>query len=179
MKGNFFLTPNFLAPSGQSPRLSFNQKWRWLGIATLASFGLITGVVPSVSGPSLTLEFSTSAYAQVNDQDVTNYARTVLTIEPLRQTAYNEIKKRIGKEPPPIMCDDADSLRNLDGAVRPIAVQYCKQSRGIVTSNFNNYKNPDEAVKRFNEITLALQSDTNLKTRVNNELIRLQRAGSY
>lgn len=139
-------------------------------MGAFATVGL-SGLVPDLSGRSSALIFSSAAYAQaINDKEVTNYARAVLVMEPVRQTAFNEIKKMIGsREVPSIVCHKPQSLDALPGNARKIAVNYCNRSKDIVESN-------GLSIARFNAITVNLQNDPNLKTRVHDELIRIQNA---
>ena len=137
-------------------------------VATLASVGLLSGIVPGLSGNSPELVSSNSAYAQdISKPDLTNYAKAVLAIEPLRLSAYDEIKKIVGSVPG-IVCNQQQSLRGLPKNAQGIAANYCNQSKKIVESN-------DLTISRFNNITVQIQSDSALQKKVQNELIRLQR----
>lgn len=142
---------------------------RSLVVGAFATVGLLFGLAPDLSGRETALVFSSAAYAQdVSDTEVTNYARAVLLMEPVRQTAFNEIKKMIGSgDIPPIVCHKPESLDALPGNARSIAVDYCNRSKSIVESN-------GLTIARFNAITVNLQNDPDLKKRVHNELIRIQ-----
>ena len=133
----------------------------------LATVGL-SGLAPDLSGRSI-LIFSSRAYAQaVSNIEVTNYAQAVLAMEPVRQESYDEIKKIIGSsEVPSIVCHKPASLDALPGNARNIAVNYCNRSKNIVESN-------GLTIARFNEITVSLQKEPDLKTRIHNELVRIQ-----
>ena len=143
---------------------------RTLVVGALTTLGLLSGHVPDLSGSSA-LVFSSAAYAQpVSDPEVTNYARAVLVMEPVRQTAFNEIKKMIGSgDVPPIVCHKSKSLDALPGNARNIAVTYCNNSKEIVESN-------GLSIARFNAITVNLQNDPDLKRRIHDELLRIQNA---
>ena len=142
-----------------------------LVVGTFAAVGL-SGLAPDLSKRS-PLAFSSVAYAQdAGDTDVTNYAQAVLEMEPVRQTAFDEIKKLIGSEDiPPIVCHKPESLDALPGNARKIAVNYCSQSQKIVESNLLS-------IARFNAITVDMQNNPNLKTQIQNELLRIQNASS-
>ena len=142
-----------------------------LVVGAFATVGL-SGLDPDLSKRS-PLAFSSVAYAQdVGDPDVTNYAQAVLEMEPVRQTAFDEIKKLIGSgDIPPIVCHKPESLDALPGNARQIALNYCSQSQKIVESN-------RLSITRFNAITVDMQNDPNLKTRIQNELLRIQNASS-
>ncbi|MDX2100735.1 MAG: DUF4168 domain-containing protein [Leptolyngbyaceae cyanobacterium bins.59] len=106
----------------------------------------------------------------ITDAELKNYARVVMAIEPIRQTAYSEIKRLIGdREVPPIICNKQESLKNLPTNTRNIAVNYCNQSKRVVESN-------GLTIARFNAITARLQQgDEALEKRIQTELLRLQR----
>jgi len=141
---------------------------RSLIVATLSSASVLSGWVPNLVGARL-LEFSSVAYAQaVSNAEVTQYARSVLVMEPVRQTAFNEIKRIIASDNvPSIICNQPRSFSSLPTNARNIAVDFCKRSRQIVESN-------GLPIDRFNAITVNLQNDANLERRVKNELLRLQ-----
>ena len=140
-----------------------------LVVGAFATVGLLSGLAPDLSGRFPLLVVSSAAYAQdLRELEVTKYAHAVLKMEPVRQTAFDEIKKMIGSEDiPPIVCHKSESLDALPDNARQIAVNYCKQSQEIVESN-------GLSIARFNAITVDMQNDANLKTRIQNELLRIQ-----
>jgi len=146
---------------------------RTLVVGTLATIGFITGLIPSLSKDSSTLVFSAVVYAQagpVTEAEVRSYAQAVLAMEPLRQSAYGEIKKLIGsRRIPEIVCGRPQSISALPGEAQAIARSYCNQSSAIVANYF-----PREKTARFNEITSLMQANQALRTRIQNELVRLQ-----
>jgi hypothetical protein len=119
-----------------------------------------------------TLTWSSKASAQalsIDNTEVTNYAQAVLAMEPSRQKAFEEIKKLIGSgEIPKIVCNDSNSMNGLPNKARDIAVNYCNRSQKIVEDN-------GLTIDRFNNITVELQNNNNLKRQVYNTLIRLQK----
>lgn len=143
---------------------------RSLVVGAFATVGL-SGLALDLSGRSSTLVFSSAAYAQdFSNAEVTKYAQAVLVIERVRQTAFNQIKNVIGSgDVPPIVCHKPQSLDALPDNARNIAVTYCSRSKEIVESN-------GLTIGRFNTITTNLQSDSNLKKRIQDELIRIQNA---
>ena len=147
----------------------FNRNcFRSVIVASLASVGLLSGIVPGLSGNSPELVSSNSAYAQdISKSELTNYAKAVLAMEPLRLSAYDEIKKIFGSVPG-IVCNQQQSLRGLPRNAQGIAANYCTQSKKIVESN-------DLTISRFNSITVQIQSNSDLQKKVQNELIWLQR----
>ncbi|MEC4991864.1 MAG: DUF4168 domain-containing protein [Oscillatoria sp. PMC 1068.18] len=142
---------------------------RPLIVASLATIGILFGVVPSISEQSFSLSFPNSAYAQeFTDQDILNYARAILDMESLRQQAYNDIKQIIGTQPPTIACNDRQSWRSLPRNAQAIAINYCNGSRSIV-------QNSGLSISLFNNMTASVQSDSRLKERIQQAMIRLQR----
>ncbi|HEY9604973.1 MAG TPA: DUF4168 domain-containing protein [Allocoleopsis sp.] len=141
-------------------------------IGTLSIIGLLSGLTPGLSGTSPSSEslvFSTAASAQsiVSNEEVQNYARAVLAIEQIRQSAYGEIKKVVG-DVPEIVCNNPASIRTLPGGVQGIAKAYCQQSSAIVGNYF------PRGNARFNEITSLMQNNPSLRQRIQSELIRQQ-----
>ncbi len=136
------------------------------------SRSLCFGFVATASLVASTLTWSSKANAQapsIDNTEVTNYAQAVLAMEPSRQRAFEEIKKLIGSgEIPKIVCNDSNSMNGLPNKARDIAVNYCNSSQKIVENN-------GLSIDRFNNITVELQNNTNLKRQVYNTLIRLQK----
>lgn len=155
-----------------SSRLHLNRLLsQSLVVGILTAIGLLCGLVPELSKNSPTLVFSASAYAQdVSGDEIKRYAQAVLAIEQIRQAAYREIKIIIGSDVPEIVCNRPASIRALPGEARGLAQNYCKQSSAIVANYFPKGKN-----SRFNEITGLMQTDSNLRTQIQNELVRLQK----
>jgi hypothetical protein len=112
--------------------------------------------IPTVSGDSISAE------------EVENYAKTVLAIEPSRQSAYNEIQQLINDEQfPDVTCTQSDTIATLPSNIRDIAVNYCNQSKQISESQ-------GLTLSQFNTITASAQADPELQKRIQNELVRLQ-----
>lgn len=158
-------------PSSPSCRL---QRWvlQAVTVSTLTTAGVLLGVVPSLQPVSFNLSFDAAAYAQsVSAEEVQNYARSVLAIEPIRMSAYNKIKQITGSdEVPPVACHRPSSLSNLPENIRDIAIDYCNQAIAIVESN-------DLTITRFNQITIAHQSDAALSNRIQQVINRIQQGG--
>ncbi len=163
------LTPNFS---------SFTSKWlsRSLPAAILSTMSCFTGLIPSISlkGAAI-LDFNSAASAQqsaqpsLSDAEITNYARSLLDIEPLRQQYYNQIKQRLtgGQAMPQIICSDLNSVNRLPGEIRQSAIAYCQASIKIVEKN-------GLTIQQFNNITNLLTQDTRILERITAELLRLQ-----
>ncbi|MCU0567803.1 MAG: DUF4168 domain-containing protein [Oculatellaceae cyanobacterium Prado106] len=140
-----------------------------VGVGAAAS--VLLGVVPSFHSSSVisfdSISFSNAAYAQsISDQDVLNYARSVLAIEPLRQAAYDDIKSISGSVPR-IECHRPSSLNDLPGNIRQIAVNYCNQAIAIVERN-------DLTITQFNSIRVAQDADSGLLTRIQRAIMQLR-----
>lgn len=145
---------------------------RSLLISSITSLGLLTGLAPNIDrSQSSGLSWQNIAQAQdFSDQEVTDYARAVLAMEPRRKEAYEEIKGISGGSVPPVVCNETKSINDLNRNIRTIAVNYCDQARKIIESH-------NLTVARFNAITLAQKSNPAIKARIQAELVRLQQAG--
>lgn len=132
---------------------------------------LILATITTVSLISGTFSFNSPAIAQtfnVNDTELTNYVKAVLEMEPVRQQAFEEIKKIIGsKDIPQVICNDPTSVNALPGKAKDIAVNYCNQSQQIVKKFIT--------VERFNEITLEKQKNTTLQKQLYKASLNLQK----
>ncbi|MDZ8189753.1 MAG: DUF4168 domain-containing protein [Nostoc sp. ChiSLP02] len=137
----------------------------------ILSHSFFFGVIATVGLISNSFSSSSKAYAQtppVNNTEIKNYAQAVLTMEPARQNAFEEIKKLIGNgEIPKIVCNDSNSINGLPRKAQDIAVNYCTRSQKIVEEN-------GLSIDRFNKITIELQNNNNLKQEVYNTLLILQ-----
>ncbi|NJR63227.1 MAG: DUF4168 domain-containing protein [Cyanobacteria bacterium CRU_2_1] len=144
---------------------------RSLIIGAISTASILFGLVPNLQHPTsgFTLDFNTAAYAQsISDEEVISYARSVLAIEPFRQAAYEQIKQITGSSNvPQIACHRPSSLNELPSNIRQIAIDYCNQAISIVESN-------SLTISRFNEITVAHQSDSTLSERIQQIILQLQ-----
>ena len=143
-----------------------------LAVGVITSVGLLSGLSPGLSGRSGILFLSSNAYAQtaVSNEEVTNYSRAVLLIEPARQTALNEVKEMVHSDAfSRVRCDKQETISALPENAQRVVVKYCTTSNSIIKSNGLDSH-------RFNEITTLYQSqsDPDLNRRIHNELIRLQ-----
>jgi Domain of unknown function (DUF4168) len=163
------VNPFNLMPFGLKRILS---KIMFVGVAsgTAVLAGLVPTLQPTVSHSSATLVFNNAAYAQsppaITSAEIQNYVRSVLQIEPMRQTAYDEIKQILGQVPS-IECHRPESLANLDRRIQRIATDYCSRSIQIVESN-------NLTITRFNTITVIRQRDVNIGSQIQDFLLRLQ-----
>lgn len=137
----------------------------------LRAIALVVGLTVLLSGcfsTSKTPPSPATTPLSVSNEEVKNYARTVIAIEPSRIATYKEIQS-LSKSQKPIQvnCSQPDTIKALSRQAQEIAVNYCNQAKKIGESN-------GLTIARFNEITLTAQSDPELKRRIQNELIRLQ-----
>jgi Domain of unknown function (DUF4168) len=140
-----------------------------LAVGTLSTVGLLLGVVPSLHPSSFDLTFDSKVYAQsVSDQEVQSYAQSVLAIEPIRLMAYDKIKQMTGSDDVPVVaCHRPSSLSDLPENIRDVAIDYCNQAIAIVERN-------NLTITRFNQITVAHQSDRDLSNRIQQAINQLQ-----
>ena len=151
-----------LADLGQSLRRSFI-------VTFLAVIAILGGLIPEFSWTTEIVSFRSSAYTQDFTADqIKRYATAVLLIETQRKQAYQAISQILGKIPPAITCNQRESFNNLPANAQKIAVDYCNNSKKIVQDSGLN-------ATEFNAITNRVRSDDNLRRRVQNEMIRLQR----
>lgn len=141
----------------------------------ILSQSLFFGAIATVSVIYNAFSLSSKAYGQtlppiVNNTEIDSYAQAVLTMEPARQNAFEEIKKLIGNgEIPKIVCNDSNSINGLPRKAQNIAVDYCSRSQKIVQDN-------GLSIDQFNKITIELQKNDILKQQVYNTLLRLQKS---
>ena len=151
-----------LADLGQSLRRSFI-------VTFLAVIAILGGLIPEFSWTTEIVSFRSSAYTQDFTADqIKRYATAVLLIETQRKQAYQEISRILGKSPPAITCNQRESFNNLPANAQRIAVDYCNNSKKIVQDS-------GLTAAQFNTITNRISSDDNLRRRLQNEMIRLQR----
>lgn len=145
---------------------SFRATTQVLIASAIAVVALLSGVAPTLS-PQSPGFFSSAASAQVvSDDELQRYARSLLAIEPIRQSAQAEIRRILRVEDvPSIACHRP--LNRLPRNIRQIARNYCDQSLAIVDRN-------NLTIARFNTITVNLQNDPNLASRVQAAIRQLQ-----
>ena len=132
----------------------------------MAAMGIMCGLVPEVSFQSFTVV--TYAYARdYTEDEARNYARAGFEVELLRQKAYQEIKSSISGQPPNIVCNQPETLEELNSKIRQIAQRYCNESRRIVREH-------NLTVDRFNELKQYYDRGDDFYQQVQNILIDLQ-----
>jgi Domain of unknown function (DUF4168) len=104
-----------------------------------------------------------------SEGEMTSYGKAMLAMEVPRQQAFDEIKKLVGgNEMPKIVCNDSNSMNNLPGKAKNIAVNYCNQAKKIVEDN-------GLTTDRFNRITVEVQNSKKLQSDMTTILIKLQK----
>jgi glutaredoxin len=139
----------------------------------MLSQSLFFGSLTITSLVSSALIFSSNVHAQntlqLDNTQILNYSKVILRMEPERQQAFDKIKKIIGdQEVPKIVCNDPNSYNSLPSQARDVAIDYCNRSQQIVEAN-------GLSIDEFNRITVALQDNEDLKRKIYNNLIRLQK----
>jgi len=136
----------------------------------------LLAAVTIISLACTTLIFNAKVEAQNRSRNVPsreelkNYAEVLLKMEPLRQRAFDRIKKTIPSNRgsvPKIVCNDKNSINGLPNQARGIAVDFCRNYQQLVDEN-------KLGIDRFNEITDTLQDNADLKDDIYEMLIDIQ-----
>lgn len=143
--------------------------WQSLLVSALSTVGLFAELTSNLSVHSSPLVLGAAAYAQeVNDTDITKYAKAVLEAEPVREAALNDIKQIMGSgQVPEIACYKKETLDNLPENGQNVVKNFCTQYESIVKKYFTSFE-------QFNQITKTVQSNPDLKKRIQEEMVRLQ-----
>lgn len=131
-------------------------------IGMLTITGLASGLTPGLSKDFSTVVFSTAIYAQSAEQ-ITKYARAVLQMEPVRQTAYQEVRRILKGSVPGDVCRQGSVPRS----VKDICSRFYTRSAQIILNN-------GLSIGEFNEMTRRLQGDAGLRSRIQQEMRRQQ-----
>lgn len=152
-------------PATDSQRYSLNVKFDLWVISWLVG---LTFLLSSCSASGSNNPSPATTPLSVSNEEVKNYARTVIAIEPSRIATFKEIKElsKSGKVPA-VNCTQQNSLKALSRQAQEIAINYCNQAKRIGESN-------GLTMARFNAITSTARSNPELQRRIQNELIRLQ-----
>ena len=134
----------------------------WLaGLALILTGCSSKSVSDAVSSESPTRSPSVSS---ITSEQVNNYAKALLAIEQKRQEAYEEIQKLSNNEKlSEITCNQPETIKALDRSMQNIAVNYCKQAKEFI-------QDQGLTVAQFNEITDTAQSNSELRTQIQNKL---------
>jgi capsule polysaccharide export protein KpsE/RkpR len=136
---------------------------------TLALSTIAIGLIPEFSQDFSRLNWNNQAVAQaITNEEINKYAQAVLDIESLRQQAFRDIEKIMGKNVVDnISCDQPASFNRLNRDARTIAQNYCQSSQKIV-------ENTGLTSRKFNEITKSAQGNPDLQRRIQNAMILIR-----
>ncbi|QNP28118.1 DUF4168 domain-containing protein [Cylindrospermopsis curvispora] len=139
-------------------------------LSKLSKFPLLS----ILTAASLISTLSLNANGQnpaITSSEITNYAQTVMIMEPKRQQAFKEIKTLINTGAiPTIICNDANSINLLPRNAQKIAINYCNEYEETVSQN-------NLTVDRFNQITAEINNNSVLKERV--QKLMMEKMGLY
>ncbi|MEM9215877.1 MAG: DUF4168 domain-containing protein [Cyanobacteria bacterium P01_F01_bin.150] len=108
------------------------------------------------------------ASADINENDIENYAQAVLKIEAIRLSTLSSIQTILESETiPSIACHQEDTVKPLPEDAQELVVTFCQASIGLV-------EQAGLSIEEFNQITTAQQSNEALQTAVQDALLRLQ-----
>lgn len=162
--------PHYNSVPSQFRRKRFLRQPLLVGLG--ATLLMVTGWLPTLRlRPDATeVSFGSGALAQainINSDELGRYAQSVAVIEPMRQTAYDEIKRILGSdEVPPIACHRPNSLNNLRPNIRQIATNYCNRAIEVVEEN-------GLTIGRFNTITDTLHNRPEIMREVQDLILDL------
>ena len=141
---------------------------RIINFSSLASLGIMLGLVPQFSPQSYGISLEYYAYARdYTQQEMINYTRAGLQIEMLRRRTYQEIKKETNQRPPNIICNQPATIAQLSPNIRRIASGYCQGTINIIRNN-------NLSIQRFNELKRDYDSGGEFHQQVQQTLIRFQ-----
>jgi hypothetical protein len=136
-------------------------------ISGLTILGIVSGWAPQWLNKTEPSRWSRAAIAQtqVSEEQVRRYAKAVLEIERIRQTAYAQTQKIMGDNLPREVCRQ----NSLPSEVRDICDRFLKDSAAII-------KRHGLTGTEFNGITQEVRNNSSLDGRVKAELLRLQQS---
>ncbi|MDJ1173861.1 DUF4168 domain-containing protein [Roseofilum capinflatum] len=135
--------------------------WHWGAIAALAISFSACGSSPQESNSSA----APVDPVTLTPEEVQNYARVILEIEPIRQVALGRAQTLVDSGVAPIIiCNDPQSMAGLSSEVIEVVVNFCTEAKAI---NAQYGFTPT----RFNDITRNLATDTQLKAQIDEALL--------
>lgn len=147
---------------------------RWYRHPRPWQLGLLATIV--VIGSTVLQLPAAQAQTVVTNEEVTNYAEAVLTMDADRQAAYAQISDimvsaQLNVSDYALTCPNAQTLSDVPNSIRPrvktILIEYCNSASTIVEES-------GLTVRRFNAITEAHRSDSELAQRIRDEILSLQ-----
>jgi hypothetical protein len=147
-------------------KLSTGQILLVMGLAT---FGVVTGIIPEYDGQHQTIKIENKAFAQTpSDADLRRYAQAAIEIERLRQATFTSLENMISQEQTSqLACHQPDSINQLPSNARTLVMDYCRSSEGIV-------KKYGLSNSQFNQITNQVRQNSDLRNRLRNITRSLQ-----
>jgi len=122
--------------------------------------GILGGILPDLTAQHPSRLFSSAVYAQeFNDTELRNYAAALMQIEPVRLSALAQVSRANGGNLPNLDCSKPNTMDSLTSEAKSLFIQYCNQCEAIAASR-------GLSIDRFNQITLAVRSNSQLQNRV-------------
>lgn len=131
------------------------------------------GVIPNSVSASGGFRNSIVAQAQNNNYDeeeLNSYAQAVLEIEPIRKEVQRKVQVELeGEAMPQMACNRSESYQDLPEKARSLIIEYCNRSEEIVQEQ-------GLSISQFNQITEQIQNNPELKEKVQEQMLKLQKA---
>ncbi|WP_310412726.1 DUF4168 domain-containing protein [Chamaesiphon sp. OTE_8_metabat_110] len=142
-------------------RRNFDRLSRPLLLGILTScVGILGGILPDLTARHPSLLFSSAVHAQeFSDSELRNYAAVLMQIEPARQSALTQVSRANGGNLPNLVCNQPNTMESLNSEAKSLFIQYCNQCETIAASR-------GLSIDKFNQITQAVRSSTQLQNRV-------------
>ena len=127
----------------------------------VTSISILTGIVPNLTAQQPSQIFASIAQAdEFSDSDLQSYAAALVEIEPIRKSALAQVSQANGGgRLPNLVCSEPDTMSGLSDRAKSLFIDYCNQYASIAASR-------GMSVDRFNQITQAVRSSSQLKSRV-------------
>lgn len=163
-----------------NPRIDYLQSWvlswipSWLRLATYSLiFPLILPLFLLGCGSgeeNAALPVSPEELAKsIPDEEIVNYAKTVVAIEQLRQTTVQEMRQISGDSSlENVSCTQPKTISELPPQMQELTISFCNRVRAISEEN-------GLIIPRFNAITVNARNNPDLKERIDQELISLRK----
>ena len=129
-------------------------------LGTIIGVSLLGGIVPDLTAQQPDRIFASAARANnFSNDDLRNYAKSLMQIEPLRQSTLAEIRNVQGGPLPNLICNQPATMVGLKDAARSRFIEYCDQCKSIAARN-------GLSMDLFNAITESLRTDPSLKQKI-------------
>jgi len=138
-------------------KLPFSLNLFFCLLTSLSAIGF--GLAPQINWQLKSLVWVNQVLAQ-SDTELRNYAQAAQEIENLRQSTFNQIEAKVGKDKANrLACNQASSLNQLPDDARSLAQNYCNQSEAIVQKY-------GLTINQFNQITQKRKADPGLNQKI-------------